>query len=223
VNAPVPYIDFDELEEPAPVQVVDVPQGSEDWKLARCGFITGSRISDMMAQGNGESRKKYLYELAIERLTGKPRPEGFKSKRMEQGNILEPAGRELYEFYYDDVREVGFGKHPTIANFGASPDGIIGERGGLELKNRDLRIHLDLYFSRKPPRAAMLQMFAEMSCWNLDYVDYGSYNLDGLPSHLQLVVVRVERSTEEISVIENAVKKFDSEINEMVRRLEATK
>lgn len=216
----IEYIEFDD---PAPLLSLDAgdqtKQGTEEWKQARVGMITASRISDMLAQGNGETRKKYLYDLAMERLTGKPRPQRFKSKRMEQGNILEPEGRALYEFYYDDVREVGFINHPTIPNFGASPDGLVGAKGGLELKNRDLQIHLDLCFTKKPPRSAMLQMYAQMSCCGLDWVDYGSYNMDELPSHLQLVVVRIERNQAEIEVIEREVIKFDNEIELMVKKL----
>jgi hypothetical protein len=217
----IEYLDFDDPEPFLPEK--SVPQGSQAWLNSRAGFITASRIADMMAKGQGESRKKYLYELAIERLTGIPRPQGFKSKRMEQGNELEAQGRELYGFYYDEVREVGFVQHPSIPWYGASPDGLTGDNGGLELKNRDLHIHLDLYLSKKPPRAAMLQMYAQMSCCGLDWVDYCSYNLDGLPPHLQLVVVRVPRDQAQIDVIENEVKKFNLEINAMVERLGASK
>lgn len=219
MNANLEFIDFGEPVEPGMDMAQEIVQGTVEWKQERAGYISASRISEMLAKGNGVSRKKYLYELSIERLTGKPRPEGFKSKRMEQGNVMEPKARELYEFYYDDVRQVGFIKHPTIEWFGASPDGLISENGGLELKNRDLAIHLDLLFSRKPPRDAMLQMYAQMSCCNLDWVDYCSYNDEGLPPHLQLIVIRIERNQGEIDVIEKAVKQFNGEINSMVERL----
>lgn len=205
----------------------EIIQQSEAWFQSRSGMISASKMADMMSKGDALTRKKYMYSLATERLTGKVMPQGFKSKRMEQGNILEPEGRALYEFYYDEIEQVGFIKHPNIPNYGASPDGqTLDGKGGLELKNRDLLAHYDLYFNRKPPRDALLQMYAQMSCCGFDWVDYGSYNLDKdedgeliLPSYLRLVVVRVERSQGEIATLEKEVVKFDKEINELVKKL----
>lgn len=222
------YIDFDD---PAPLLPLDsdedVKQGTKQWFFDRCGCISASKMSGMLAQGGGLTRKKYLYNLATERLTGKPLPQGYKSKDMEDGTKLEPEGRELYSFYHQEIEEVGFKRHPTIPNFGASPDGMsLCRKGGLELKKRNLVTHYDLIFNPKPPRTAMLQMYAQMSCWGFDYVDYGSYNVDRdddgeliLPSYLRLVVVRIERNQQEIDVIEREVKKFDAEINELVKKL----
>jgi hypothetical protein len=99
-------------------------------------------------------------------------------------------------------------------------------KGGLELKNRNLVAHYDLLFNKKPPRTAMLQMYAQMSCCGFDYVDYVSYNIDRdenegliLPSYLRLIVVRVERNDDEIATLEKEVVKFDAEINQTLELL----
>jgi YqaJ-like viral recombinase domain len=202
-------IDFDEPE---------IAQGSEAWRQARVGFITGSRISDIFPSARC-GYEKYKVNLAVERLTGIPTPEGFKSARMQQGNDIEEEARESYSFIYGvDVRQVGFIKHPKIPNFGVSPDGLIGNDGGLELKNRDQHIHVPLLLSKKPPRAALLQMYAAMSCCDLDWVDYGSYN-DTMPPKLRLIVVRAFRDDKEIAVIEKAVIQFDMEVEDLVNKL----
>lgn len=199
-------------------EIPDIQQGTNEWKKDRCGYISASRVHEMMAKGEGKSRQKYLCDLATERLTGEPRPDGFKSKRMDQGTELEPEARLLYEICYEEVNQCAFIKHPTIEWYGASPDGIIGKNGGLEIKNRDLTIHYDLLLNRKPPRTAYLQMQAQMSCCGLDWVHYASYN-NTVPNNLRLVVVQVDRNQAEINVIEKYVKQFNLEINQLVNKL----
>jgi hypothetical protein len=227
----VPYIDFDD---PAPLLPLDmdesdgldssreiVQQGTDEWKQMRCGCITGSRISAISPKEDATTHEKYLYTLAIERLTNTPAPEGFKSARMQQGNDVEPQARALYELLNDvDVVQTDFIRHPTIPWFGVSPDGLVGNKGGLELKNRDRHIHLKLLRTKKPPRDAMLQMYALMSCANLDWVDYVSYQPD-LPPRLTMITVRVPRDEGQIQVLEKSVLAFSKQVDELCDELRA--
>lgn len=221
----IEHIDFDD---PAPLLPLDQDeerigegiQGEQSWLNARVGFITASKMADVMSDGGKLIREKYLYRLAVERLTGTPAPEGFKSKRMQKGNELEPDARDFYAMINCvDVEECGFIQHPTIEKFGASPDGIIKEGNGLlEIKNRDVHIHLGLMTSDKPPRAAVLQCYSQLACTTADWVDYCSY-CEHMPPKLRLHTVRIERNNDEIAVIEKAVKKFDKDIEILVNKL----
>jgi hypothetical protein len=219
VNAPVPYIDFDELEEPAAVQESVIIQNTKEWWDEKCGCISASNMARMMSKIDGVTRDNYKFHLAIERYTGIPAPEGFKSKDMIQGTLLEPEARDRYSFFYEEVREVGFIKHPTIPFYGASPDGVaVNEPGGLELKNRNIVTHVKLGLDKKVPRPAFLQCQTQMSCCGFEWVDYGSYN-NTMPEHQKLFVVRVYRDEKELAVIEREVIRFNDEINELAEIL----
>ena len=65
-------------------------QGTDEWRNARPGKVTASRIADIMGKtktGYGAARKNYMAQLICERLTGKAE-EGFKSAPMQRGNDL---------------------------------------------------------------------------------------------------------------------------------------
>ena len=215
--AAIEYIDFGEDQPETPTAPAE--QGTEAWFLERCGYISASSMSDMLAGGTGSTRNKYKVKLALERLTGKPAKEGFKNAHMERGNALEGEARELYSLLHDaDIVQTGFIKHPTVANLGASPDGLVGDDGLIEIKARDSHIHIEFLLSKKVPRDAMLQMQAQMACTGRKWVDYSCYNED-MPPKLRLVVVRVERDDEQILLLENAATAFNDEIDELMERL----
>lgn len=118
------------------MKILDLDQGSEEWFSARLGVPTASRFKDIVTPAKGEksaSYKGYMYELIAERLT-KEREGFFKSEWMERGNEIEPLARASYEFINDvEVKQIGmiFNDDMTI---GISPDGLIGDNGGLEIK-----------------------------------------------------------------------------------------
>src|SRR5215469_8056628 len=113
---------------------LDLIQGSREWKLARAGKVTASRVGDATARSkkNGDwlaSRANYMAELVIERLTGEP-VEQYVSEPMRWGTEHEPDARNLYALLTSvEVVEVGFCPHPTIAMAGGSPDGYVGDDG----------------------------------------------------------------------------------------------
>ena len=108
-------------------------QGSEEWKQARCGRVTASRVHDIVAitrsGGYTAGRKNYLSALVWERLTGKPAP-SYQSAAMAYGTESEPEARFAYALKQGvEIEEVGFVTHPTIDMAGASPDGLVGVDG----------------------------------------------------------------------------------------------
>ena len=131
-------------------------QGSEEWKQARCGRVTASRVHDIVAitrsGGYTSGRKNYLAELVCERLTGTP-AEHTQSAAMAYGTETEPEARFAYAFKTDmDMDEVGFIPHPTITMAGASPDGI-GRTGGLvEIKCPNSSTHMEFLLTERSRR-----------------------------------------------------------------------
>ena len=118
------------------MKILNLEQGSDEWFSARLGVPTASRFKDIVTPAKGDKStgyKGYMYELIAERLT-KDRENFFKSEWMERGNEIEPLARASYEFIHDvEVQQVGmiFNDEMTI---GISPDGLIGDIGGLEIK-----------------------------------------------------------------------------------------
>lgn len=118
------------------MQILNLEQGSKDWHKARLGVATASRFKDIITPAKGDksaSYKGYMYELIAEKLT-KGKEDFFKSEWMERGNEIEPLARASYEFMNEvEVKQIGIMLNDD-GTVGASPDGLIGDVGGLEIK-----------------------------------------------------------------------------------------
>ena len=123
----------------------EIIQGTDEWFAARLGNATASRIADIVAKtksGYSTSRANYQEQLIVERLTG-VHEAGFSNGAMAWGTEKEPDARAAYGFVADtDVAEVGFVAHPTIARAGASPDGLVGDVGLVEIKCPNTATHI---------------------------------------------------------------------------------
>lgn len=196
-------------------------QGSASWHAARCGKITASRVADVMARtktGWGASRANYAAELIAERLT-QTTAQSFTNAAMQWGTDKEPEARSAYAFRYDvDVAEVGFVDHPEIAMSGASPDGLVGDLGLVEIKCPNTATHLDTLLSETVPAKYITQMQWQMACTGREWCDFASYD-PRLPPSMSLFVKRVPRDVSLILELETAVTEFIREIDEKVTAL----
>lgn len=198
-------------------------QRTAEWFAARLGKVTASRVGDLMARtksGYSASRKNYMAELVIERLTGKWQ-DGFESAAMRWGTEIEPMARSEYEARTGElVDEVGFIDHPSIPMFGASPDGLVGKDGGLEIKCPNTATHIEYLTGGSIDRAYIIQMHVGMMCTGRAWWDFLSFD-PRLPENLSYFCVRVKRDDALVAEIEDEVKKFLAELDEMVERLKA--
>lgn len=193
-------------------------QQSSDWFAARLGRVTASRVKDVMASGRGgapsATRKNYMMQLLCERLTGK-REEGFTSAAMQRGTDLEPVARSAYEIDRDVMAaETGLVLHPRIEGFGASPDGLSGDRGLLEIKCPNTATHVATLQSGRHDPQYEWQMLAQMACTDRDWVDFVTFD-DRLPDELQYACFRFEREEKRIREMESAVREFLEELAEL--------
>lgn len=200
---------------------LDLVQGSEDWHKARLGKVTASRLSDVMARtktGPAAVRKNYMAQLVAERLTGVP-AEQYVNAAMEWGTATEPQARAAYSFFTDAVvQEIGFVPHPSIAMSGASPDGLIGEDGGLEIKCPNTATHIDTLLADAVPEKHILQIQWQMACTGRRWVDFVSFD-PRLPEGVSLFIRRIKRDDTAIKVMEQEVVKFLAELDETVNAL----
>lgn len=188
----------------------EIIQGSPEWHALRCGKVTASRVADVIAQttkGWGASRVNYAAELIAERLTGVS-AEGFTNAAMQWGTDQEPNARAAYEFMHDvTVEQIAFVVHPSIPDAGASPDGLVGESGLVEIKCPNTATHIDTLIKQTIPAKYITQMMWQMACTGRAWCDFVSYD-PRLPESMQLFVKRVDRDSAMIESLEREVVAF---------------
>jgi putative phage-type endonuclease len=202
-------------------------QRSDEWFAARLGKVTASKVSDVMAKtksGYAASRTNYMMALLCERLTGK-REDFYVNAAMQRGTDLEANARSVYEAECGLlVCETGLVIHSGIKHFGASPDGLVGDDGLLEIKCPNTATHIEFIRTGKPKSEYQWQMLAQMACTGRQWCDFVSYD-DRLPSALQYSCIRFERDDSRIAEMESEIIKFLSELadveNEMAQKIAA--
>lgn len=199
-------------------------QRSEEWFAARLGRVTASKISDIMARGAKGQKlagwDNYMAQLLTERLTGEP-TEGFTNEAMRWGTETEPQARAAYEFLTDNpVQEVGFVVHPDIEQSGASPDGLVGLYGLVEIKCPNISTHLETLITEAVPKKYVSQMQWQMACTGRHWCDFASFD-PRLPPEMHLFVRRVERDEGTIAAMEDAVREFLAELEGKLDALKA--
>ena len=196
-------------------------QGSDEWFATRCGKVTASRVADVIAKtksGWGASRKNYMAQLIAERLTNTV-ADSFSNAAMQWGTDTEPKARVAYEFLTGEaVKEIGFVDHPTIPMTGASPDGLVGIEGMVEVKCPLTATHIDTLLSQKVPTKYDTQMQWQMACANRNWCDFMSFD-PRMPEHLNSWIHRVERDDERIKELEEMVAEFLVELGDKVDAL----
>ena len=138
---------------------------------------------------------------------------------MEWGVATEPQARVAYEVTTGNfVDQIAFVDHPTIKNFGCSPDGVVGE-GLIEIKCPNSATHWSYIKANEPPQKYIIQMQSQMSVTGAKWCDFVSFD-PRMPERSQLLIVRVNRDEELIAEIEKEIKKFLSEVEVEVDLME---
>lgn len=195
-------------------------QRTPEWFAERCGKVTASRIADVMAKATTAARSNYMADLAAERLTGIPKP-GFSNAAMQHGTDTEPQARAMYELETGlTVVETGFHPHPVLDGTGASPDGLVGDAGLVEIKCPNSSTHLETLRGARVERKYMLQMHWQMICTGREWCDFVSFD-PRWPLEMQLHVHRVPLNAELAEEITAGVTQFLSELNLAVADLQA--
>jgi putative phage-type endonuclease len=196
-------------------------QGTEAWFNIRIGKVTASRVADVLAKtktGYSTTRDNYMAQLVCERLTGQ-KGESFTNAAMQHGTETEPLARAAYEARYDVlVDEVGFVSHPTIEMSGASPDGLVGEDGLIEIKCPNTATHIETLLSESVPNKYYTQMQFQIACTGRKWCDFLSFD-NRLPTELQMFVKRVPRDDVYIRLIEDEIVKFLGELDTKINQL----
>jgi hypothetical protein len=200
-------------------------QHTEQWWADRHGKATASRVWDIVArkQGRGDKlgdftakRQNYLEEKVAERVTGKNR-DRRKIAILDHRLELEPDARAYYEFDQEvRIQIVGFVDHPRIPMAGCSPDGLVGDEGGVEIKCCDAEGHLEIITAEFIKPEYLYQIHFNMACTDRLWWDFVAFNPD-MPEDGKLWVKRIDRDEEIIAWLEQHVVEFNAEVDRKVK------
>lgn len=198
------------------MQILQIEQGSDDWLRARLGKPTASRFGDIITPDKGDKSKTYttyLYELLGELLAG-DRDEIYKSQWMERGNELESQAREKYEFLKDTIIEtvgIVFNDDLTI---GASPDGLIGNNAGIEIKCPKSSTIVKYMIEDRLPLVYKPQVQGNLWICEREYWDFVAYH-----PNTNMFIHRVYRDDEYIKKMETYLNEFVDELKTLHEKL----
>jgi putative phage-type endonuclease len=189
--------------------VIYVEQGTPEWFEARLGRATASKFGDIMSRiktGESAQRKNYRAQLVAERLTG-TKEDGFTSSAMAWGTETEPLARLRYSLKTgNEVEECGFFAHDDLLA-GASPDGLIGTDGTLEIKCPNSVTHIETLRKQDVPYQYYWQVMGQLWMTNRSWCDFVSFD-PRMPENAQFFTVRVHRDENKIRELELEVSSF---------------
>ena len=206
------------------MQIHNHEQGSLDWYQARCGIPTASVMKQLftathaLPKGVTQTILTYAAELAADYQSGLMLSveEGFQGNSItDRGQELEPVARSNYAFENDvTVAEVGF-----ITNHGAgcSPDGLVGDDGGLEIKCLLAKAHTKAVadcIEGTCPADYYVQMQTSLWITGRKWWDLYLYH-----PHLPSTQFRVEPSAEFFELLEKQTKLVLAERDKLVQAL----
>ena len=201
--------------ETAPLEIIDCEQNSPEWHQARMGIPTASSFDAIMTPGKTKTEQKtrrtYMLKLAGEILTGEP-VEMVMTRAMERGHAMEPEARDLYQLQTSTrVDRVGFLRRGRV---GCSPDALIGNEGGLEIKTKEPHLLLDILDRNEFPEEHKAQVQGAMWLTGRDWWDIAIYW-----PRLPLFVKRAYRDEAYIKTLATEVERFTSDLDTIVAQM----
>jgi len=195
------------------MKIIDCLQNSEAWYAAKCGIPSSSEFDKLVTTSGKPSkqREKYMFRLAGERLLGHSE-EFYQNAAMLRGKEVEAEARQYYEFITgQEVKQVGF----CLADgYGASPDGLIGDDGLLEIKCPILSTHIYYLIKNELPSDYIQQVEGQLLVTGRKWVDFLSY----YPG-LKPLLIRVKRDEDFIKALKIELKIFCQELDELTEKL----
>jgi hypothetical protein len=190
--------------------VLDCPQGSPQWLAARMAIPTASQFDRVLTPKKlqySADAWKYQNELLTEWLVGAPCDFGGRSAFMERGTVMEPKARQYYELVREDVQQVGFIMRDD-GMVGCSPDALVGEEGGLEIKIPAMHTHVG--YLRRPE--ALVEEYRSQSLGGIYLTGRKWWDILSWHPSLPSLIVRVTPDDAYLKALDGALKQFIDEL-----------
>lgn len=200
--------------------LLDHEQRTDEWYQARSGRFTGSRFVDVLTKPN-KSYSALLDQIVAERITGEYYDSGLDSKSLRWGRDYEQYAIASYQFDTGNaVISSGFKTHKIITFAGASPDGLVGMDGGVEIKcPKDPKIHLRRFEDGMIESEFTPQLQGCIWVFEREWWDWVSYD-PRMPPHLQLYRQRVWRDDLYIANLERSILVAEGEVRNRIENLQ---
>ena len=190
-------------------------QRTEEWFEARLGCVTASMAYLFNNPIPNKTQQNYKFQLIQERLTKTRMPEKT-TKDQFIGREREGDARNYYANQYELVKECGFIAHPTIKYSGASPDGLIGNEGLIEIKCPNEKNHDQYLKLEKVPSKYLYQIQFQLACTQRNWCDFVSFNPNFDPNN-KIKVIRVYQDQDLIQKLESNIQQFLNEVDLIVK------
>lgn len=192
--------------------IIDHPQGSEEWRLARSGHFTASKATELLMEPSTAGYQNLISQIAYERFTGEP-VEGYKNEWMEYGNDNEDTAAEAYELLtYNKTHKIGFIE--VNSWIGASLDRTVGEKGGVEIKCVKWNTQIEYLLNKKVPKKYFNQIQFQLYASKREWIDWFSWH-----PKLSPVLIPVERDEDKINEIQDALFRSIKEVEQIINKL----
>jgi hypothetical protein len=204
------------------VKIHKVIQGEAEWHLLRIGRVTASEldalVTPLFAIKKGEGPNTYLCKKVAEKFKNRPlEDEEFTSYDTEQGQMLEDEARKLFVFAYkpkgERLIDAGFVEHDD-GRFGCSPDALIGETSGLEIKCPKYKTHVKYLLGGELPAEYAAQVHGSIYATGRPSWTFMSY-AKGFPPF----VLKVERDEKICATIAEALAAFYNRFDAAMQQL----
>jgi len=175
----------------------NIEQNTEIWMDLRKGKFTASSFKDLFMVKTTAGYRNAMYKVVFEKLTGE-QPESFSNDYMQRGHELEPLAREFYEQEtFNEVLDPGFFELNEWV--GASPDGLIGDDGLIEIKCPAYGTMIQYLIDKELPAQYKWQVYGQMWVTGRKWCHFMAYH-----PNLKPIIIRIER--DEVIINELTVK-----------------
>lgn len=189
-------------------QHITAAQNSPEWHAARAKIITASKVAKLLTAkwkvANNETSRGLVNDVAMARATGLS-PDDFSTEWMQRGTEFEPIARQYYEDNFGLVQESGLFVAEISPGIicGASPDGLVGEDGLLEIKTRKPELQFATIMADEVPADYIPQIQFQLLVTNRRWVDFVSF-CDGLPLYVRRVFPDLDKQAVLIAAVQSA-------------------
>jgi hypothetical protein len=189
----------------------EILQGSDEWHHMRLGVVTASNINILITPkgkpAKNEKMRNYACEIAAQREMMHVE-DTYQSFDMIRGHLQEGIARDVYSDNYAPVVECGFVTNDRLGSLiGCSPDGIVGDEGGIEIKSRLAKFQMATIIKGEVPDEFINQIQTFLMITERSWCDYVQYS-NGMP----LFVKRVKPDPVRQEAIMLAILEFEEEV-----------
>ena len=198
------------------MKLINCAQGSPEWFAARCGIPTSSNFDKIVdTRGNpSKQRERYLFQLAGERIT-KAVEEPYQNAVMERGKETEDEARKFYEIVKGKkVKQAGLCLTEGRFIYGASPDGLVGKEGLVEIKCPLMSTQVFYLLEGVLPLDYFQQLQGQLLVTGYKWVDFISY----YPA-MKPLIVRVNPDKKFLPILKAEIERFCLELEKLVRKI----